>query len=277
MKGMTDAECLAEYQKKNPGAKLEDIPADWKKVMKEKGTPPMTNEELASKLSELQGQLDETSKRADKFEAVAKLSAEERVVYEKLAAEKQDEYLKADATARKDFAPEPEAEENTEEPEIAKRMEDIRKEFQDKLDAQKKESDARITKAENQASIEKAAREKVEFAKRAETELGAYPGTIEEKGALLGALCNSVTKTMSKEELEGLQKLFAAGQTALQGLMTPIGKDTGGEGSPEKKLEALVTKRMGEEKGLTYGEAYLKVANENPDLYTQIDNTRMKA
>src|SRR3990167_2547351 len=92
----------------------------------------MTLEEVTKKVGELetsladsvtkQEELEKTNKRQ---EAVIKLSAEERVVFDALPVEKQDAFLTADVEARKAYAPDEEDEDDELSPAIAKRLADI--------------------------------------------------------------------------------------------------------------------------------------------------------
>lgn len=273
-----------------------------------KGDHVMTNEEMAAELAQLKGNLDETSKRADRFEAIAKLSADERAVFEKLDAAKQEEFLKGDAAVRKTLSPvdkgipsgfmamtaaeqkaamadmspadkkkaqdmiDADAEEDASD--TSKKLEVMKRDFESKLAEIKKDSDARIATAENLAKAERDAREKTEFAKRAEKELGNYSGKAEEKGEVLRALHNAVHKTMTPEQLKGVTDLLAAGNEAIGKLTAPLGRDYSGEGSgsAEQRMESLVTKRMAENKDLSKGQAWLEVAREHPELYNDISN-----
>lgn len=261
---------LAAWKKFHPDASPEDVPEVLKKGML------MTNEEMTSQIQELSGKLDVTEKRADRAEQIIKLNAEERTVFDSLDAARQDEYLKADATARKAFTPTKEGE-GADDP-VQKKLDAMQVEFQKQLDTVKKDADERIAKAEGIAKAERDAREKTEFMKRAEGELENYPGTIEEKGSLLQALHNGVSKLLTKEQVEGIAKLLASGKEALAKSMKPIGKDYTGTGTsdPEQQMEALVTKHMSENKGMTRSKAYLEVAKANPELYERLDARQTK-
>jgi len=93
---------LAAWRKFHPDAKPEDEPAHLSK--KEES---MTPEEMGAELVKLQGNLDTITKRNTQLELITKLSAEDRVVYDALPVEKQEEYLTADASKRKEMAPPP--------------------------------------------------------------------------------------------------------------------------------------------------------------------------
>lgn len=243
----------------------------------------MTEEEVGKKLTELEGQLATAVTKQQELEkanqhqaAVIKLSSEEREVFDALPVEKQDEYLAADVEKRKGYKIPMDKDEEMD-PQVAKRMSELEANHKAELakrDAEMAEIKKRAEQAETIAKAEQERREQVEFAKRAETELSAYSGTSEEKGKLLRALHNGVSKCLSKEEVEGLQKLLEAGNTALSSQMKPIGKDGNGKqaGTAYAKMDAKATEIQKNSEGkLTYHQAFAKVMETNPELYQEYE------
>jgi hypothetical protein len=278
---------LAAWRKFHPDAKPEDEPDHLKKGL------TMTPEEMQTELTKFEGQLSETNKRAERLEQVIKLSSDERAYFDPLPVEKQDEYLKADAATREgllkagkkkapaDNMDDGEPDEDDVEKRIEKKLAVERQEFQKKLDAVQKDAEGKIAAAETIAKQEREAREKTEFAKRAESELSNYPGTPEEKGAALQALHGSTSKCMTKEQVESIGKLLNAGNAALGQTMTSVGGDGVSKGAGndawgqiEKKAKDMVSKSEGK---LTLAKAVEQVIKAEPELYVQYEKERTAA
>lgn len=242
-------------------------------------TATLTLEDVTKKLGDLEKDLSEATKRADRAEAVNKLSPEDRAVYNVISVEKQQEFIDGDETVRKsvvaaltevekkkmkddkkvDGEPEPDEDDLAKSAtvvELNKRIEDISKE----LETQK----AKATAAETLAKSERDTRQKVEFEKRAESEFGALPGTAIEKGLVLA----SISK-LSTEEQAGISKLLVAGNEAIKQLGISKGSDqpaTGGDawGKIESLAKAKVEKS---DKKITFEKAVTEVMKEDPKLY----------
>lgn len=209
----------------------------------------MTAEQIMQKFTALEGTLAETQKRAERAEAITKLNAAERAVFEKLDAAKQDEYLAGDATVREKLA-ESVKPAKTEPTDIEKR-----------LAAQEAEN---VSLAKRLAAAEEEA-ELARYAKRATVEIPNTPGTDDEKGRMLRAVDKIADADARKAALAALK----AGDAALATLGKQVG--TAGKDEPsgaEAKLEAAVAKIAAEEK-VSVSKAWGIVMDRHPELYRE--------
>lgn len=114
------------------------------------------------------------------------------------------------------------------------------------------------------------AAENAEFAKRAETELSHFPGTVEVRTAIVKAVAGIEDEEVRKEAEAALKaqnaKLAPAFKTVGAGGSPAIAK--GDKESAEAELDTLAKKAVAEDTTgkLDYYTAYEKVSKENPEL-----------
>jgi hypothetical protein len=263
---------LGAWKSAHPGYKSEDIPA-----VLSKGEQSMTPQELESAVTKLEGDLTTAVAKQTDLETanvrqgkILKLNAEERAVFDGIDdVAKQDQYLDGNEDVRKQFAKAADSGDDDVNPEIAKKLDDIQKAHQEEV----AKLNQRIEASEAAAKVEKAARERVEFEKRAETEYPHLPGTAVEKGASIQAVASKLTK----EEADGVFKLLSAGNAALQQLGKAKGGDTSvnvnkGKDAAYSQLQAKADEIKKSNPKLTIEKAFTQAFNENPDLYEQYIN-----
>lgn len=237
----------------------------------------MTPQELESAVTKLEGDLTTAVAKQTDLETanvrqgkILKLNAEERAVFDGIDdVAKQDQYLDGNEDVRKQFAKAADSGDDDVNPEIAKKLDDIQKAHQEEV----AKLNQRIEASEAAAKVEKAARERVEFEKRAETEYPHLPGTAVEKGASIQAVASKLTK----EEADGVFKLLSAGNAALQQLGKAKGGDTSvnvnkGKDAAYSQLQAKADEIKKSNPKLTIEKAFTQAFNENPDLYEQYIN-----
>lgn len=127
-----------------------------------------------------------------------------------------------------------------------------------------------ILKAQ-QAEIakERDAREQVEFAKRADTEIGALPGESLAKGRALRAISK-----LGEEERKTVEAMLKSGNDAMKTRFKEVGKSgDGGGDTPVEKLESLAKARATEKK-IDFNKAYTEVleTEEGRALYAATRN-----
>lgn len=217
----------------------------------------MTVEELTAKLDQLEGQLTEATKRADRAEDVISLSAEDRDGFGKMSPEKQEEFLKADATAREEILKSlvpvalviPE--------EVQKKLDDISKQL--------RVAEDRAASAEKVAKAERTARETAEFAKMAEDKYSGLPGTPVEKGAALQAI-----HKLGDAERDAVLKLLEAGNSCLAAQMAPVGKGAPAAGDGAwAKIEKAASALQTADPKISKAQAISEVCKRNPELYDE--------
>lgn len=255
MSGADKTKARAAWMKDNPDDKEEDMPDEMQ------SSKSMTADEMAIQLGKLEIQLAEATKRADRVEATSKLSPEDRIVFEKLAADKQDEFLKGNAEARKAFYPK----EPDKDPVLAKRLEDLQVELS--------KANTRAEAAETIAKVERDNRLRVEFQKKAEDSYPNLPGTAVEKGAVL----QTIHTKLSKEELVEVEKLLVAGNAALQQLGKGAGSDASAGGDSWSKIESLAKGLVAADPKLSLAKAVTKVCEAQPELYDAYMNEKKSA
>lgn len=211
----------------------------------------MTIEELSKKFTSLEGTLAETTKRAERAEGIAKLTAEERTHFDKLNTADQDAFLAGDAEFRKQRI------EAAKPAPVQKTEVEIRLEKAEQKNAELTE---RVRKAEDAAEL-------ATFVKRAGTELAHLPGTDEEKGAMLRA----VEKIADPAAREIALKALRAGNAAQESLTKAVGSGRAAAvtGSAEDQMAAKVNEYMKADHKLTKGAAWDLVAKRHPDLWEE--------
>lgn len=188
----------------------------------------MTPEE--QKAADLQKQLEATKEELASAKAVASLTDAEKVLYGRLTPDAQRGFLRLDPGARRREV-EKTAEEN---PVVytADNGEVFRKSDDPRLVRLAKQNDESI----RSAKIEREARENVEFAKRAETELKNLPGDPATKVAMLRA----VEGIKDDGARKGCSAMLKAGNEALAFEFDVQGIKNGGPtGDSHAQLEAL--------------------------------------
>lgn len=233
----------------------------------------MTLEDVTKKLIDLEKDLGEANKRADRAEAVIKLSSEDRIVFEALPVDKQQAFLDGDDAVRKAMTP---VEKNDDVTDDIVKSSPAFIELQKAQDELKKALDtanAKVTAAETIAKAEQTIRQKVEFEKKAETDFSALPGTAVEKGAVL----NVIASKLSVEEAAEVTKLFVAGNEALKQLGVSKGTDAAGTAagadasSAWSKIETLAKAEIAKssDKKMTIEKAVTIVMQNDPKLYDE--------
>lgn len=257
-RGKVKAAVLRAWRKFNPDKK--EVPEVLKGVT-------MTIEDLTAKVGEMETLLADATKRADAAEAVLKLSAEDRNIYDALPVEKQVEFLAADTETRKGFKPVEKKEDDNEAvtKAVSKAMETANSKIAE-LSKAVETANARVTAAETLAKAESDARQKVEFQKRAETEFPNLPGDVEKKGSALRA----VATKLSKEESDSVLELLKAGNEALAQLGTPTGREVpSGGGDAWGKIETMAKSLVAATPKMSMAKAITQVTMEHPELYEE--------
>ncbi len=124
----------------------------------------------------------------------------------------------------------------------------------------------RADESEKREREEIAKRETLEMTKRANDELGALPGSVNSKVALLKAI-NGIKDEATVTEIN---QLLTAANNGLAKAFETSGTTTPAVGSPEEKLNVLA-KAHAEKKGIPFAKAYTEVleTDEGKALYTQ--------
>lgn len=225
----------------------------------------ITMEDLSKKLADLETKLtkaQETLAQKEEELVVAKLSPEDREIYDAMPTTDQETFRKSDDTAREamlEEAREAVAKANELPEPVRKQMEDIQKRLH--------EAEARAQAAEAVAKKAEDERHLAELSKVADAEYAGLPGTSIEKAAVLKSL-----EKLSEDEREAVYKLLRAGNSCLAGQMKPVGKSTpesSGAGAwerIEKKAAEIVSKSGGK---MSLAEAVSQVTVENPELYSE--------
>lgn len=245
---------LAAWKKTHPGATSEQIP----EILKGEFSMPFTLEELTAKLDGIEAQHSETLKRAERAEAIVKLSGEQRAVYDKLSETEKTAFLEGDAAVRETFMSKSVAE-------AAPEIDDLRKRAE-AAEAVLKTLETRVALAENAARVELEKRQALEFQKRAESELSHYPGTIEKKGGVLAAIAK-----LAADEQAALMELINSGNAALKQLGTAVGTDARSSSmtSAWTTIQQKAAQLRAADPALSVAKATEMVVAQDPALYNQ--------
>lgn len=249
--------------KRDRGAKVQDDGS----LEPPQGSNSMPNDNDGKQKQELETQVADLTKRAERADAIVALSAEHRAHFDALEGEAQDQFLAKSADER-DAILRAEAEADKVVYKAADGTE-FRASDDPRIVAQAKRADEAHAKAE---AAEKRA-EDAELRKRVDDVLSHSPGTIEERMETLRAVEGIADQAQREASLKALK----AGNEALKAGFERKGTGDGGDAdlddsSPEGQLHALVTKRMTEDK-ISEHEAYTKVLDtpEGRELYGQIE------
>lgn len=216
----------------------------------------MTDEEKAA-LQKAEQERDELRKRAERAEKALALPTEQRAHFDTLDAEAQDAFLAKSDDERAGLLK-------------AKADEDpvvyttasgvpIRKSAGDAVVELAKQADEdRKARIRSDAQLENE-----RLAKRADDELGHYPGESAVKVAVLRAIDGIEDENLRKSARE----LVAAGENALATAFEKRGTTDAPTGSPEAELESLTKRYMADNPDVSYIDAYDIVAKANPDVY----------
>ena len=126
------------------------------------------------------------------------------------------------------------------------------------------EAVAKAEAAEAMAAVEKESRVKRELQDRVRQLYSSLPGTVEEKGAMLGAI-----ETLNASEQNSIKVRLAAGNKAIETLMaSEVGETTHSAGSTYEKIESLANELMQTE-DITKAQAIRKISKSHESLYAE--------
>ncbi len=265
---------LTAWRSTHPDAKSNEEPEVLKRVSKE-GDNTMTVEELSKKLEEMETELASVTKRAEEAEAtiaanavIAKLSDEDRQVFDAMPKEEQAAFVTADAEVQTTMLSKHKVVKSNVVPE------EVRKEL-DAVTKRAEAAEARAIAAEEVAKSERDSRHMVELAKVAERDYAGLPGTPDEKAKVLKSL-----EKLTVEEQGEVTKLFKAGNACIAESMKSVGKSTpAGAGTSDvwSKIEKLADGIVAKDNNkLTRAQAINKVITDNPELYTEYLDEKKK-
>jgi signal peptide peptidase SppA len=126
------------------------------------------------------------------------------------------------------------------------------------------EAVAKAEAAEVMAAIEKESRVKRELQDKAKRLYSSLPGTVEEKGYMLGAI-----ESLSVSEQDSIKVRLSAGNKAIETLMaSEVGETTHAAGSTYGKIESLANELMQTE-DITKAQAIRKISKSHESLYAE--------
>lgn len=222
-----------------------------------KGAKPMSDNK----------ELDALKAQNDRLTAIVGLSAVHKAHFDTLDEDGQNAFLKADADARDDLVTKAEAAKAESDPVVYKSLdgEEFRKSDDERLVRMAKRSDER--EKEN-IRLQKAAEDE-SLTKRAETDLGNFPGEVATRKAILKAVDGIEDETVRGEALTALKAKNAKlgkGFTTIGTSASPATVEKAADQSEaETQLDDLAKARA-EKDGISFLDAYEKVSDENPEL-----------
>lgn len=269
---------LSAWKSVHPDAKPEDVPA-----VLSKGGHMADDNDVLKQLEEVEANQKVIEKRNTdleainkRFEAIVKMSPEERAVFDPMTAEEQDEFLKmspeektakAKAKAKASANDEGDDEEDDDE-EVEKR---VKAEVEKALAASNSEVEElkkRVSTAEEFAKKQADRADTVEFQKRADIELSHYTGTVEERGDVLKSIEKS---NMTDDQKKNVMKVLKSGNEAHKQLGKMVGSNNYSDVEKSDGVLAEVSKRakvlMDKDSKLTKAAAEAAVYTADPELY----------
>ena len=228
---------------------------------------PMVDEKKTYSQEELDAQVKKAQEEKDaeikKLQLIASLTDMEKSYFNSLKSdEEKDGFLKMDSKARTKVVQKAQDSDEslTIEGEVIRKS-DVGDAYFKILKAQQ----ARIEKSEKAVELEKAAREKVEFEKAAESQYPNLPGTIVEKGRILKAVAS-----LDKETQESLHNILKAANTAMKDVFVEKGVSGEDTSKPEDKLDKMA-KEYAEQNNVSYAKAYSAIlkTDEGNRLYAE--------
>lgn len=143
----------------------------------------------------------------------------------------------------------------------------------EKAQADAKAAQDAVTKATEDARVEKEKRENIENIEKAKKDFSHLPGTDEEKALLVKAVSH-----LPKTEADVVEKCLKAGEAALVSLGKENGHDeTTVTGEAIEKLNSIAKELITKDSKLTFAIAFDKACQQNPDLYQEHRKAQRRA